>query len=94
MPGTGAAMRVRATGRVQGVGYRAWARDEAVRLGLRGWVRNEADGSVTALLVGPRAAVDAMRAAMRVGPRFASVTDVSAEPARPDDVPEGFEVRR
>ena len=48
------AVRVRIAGRVQGVNFRAWTRDEAERLGLDGWVRNEADGSVTALLAGSR----------------------------------------
>lgn len=38
--------RVRFTGRVQGVGFRATARDCAQRLALAGWVRNEPDGSV------------------------------------------------
>ncbi len=39
--------RVRYTGRVQGVGFRATARDLASSFqGLSGWVRNEADGSV------------------------------------------------
>jgi acylphosphatase len=84
----------RATGRVQGVGYRAWVQDEARRRGLRGWVRNEPDGSVAALLVGPEAAVGAMLNALRVGPRLAAVRDVSVEAVRPDDVPEGFGVRR
>jgi hypothetical protein len=47
------AVLVSVTGRVQGVSYRAWTRDEARRLGLGGWVCNESDGSVRALVVGP-----------------------------------------
>jgi acylphosphatase len=50
-----ATVRVRVTGRVQGVAYRAWAADAARGLGLSGWVRNEDDGSVTALLSAPPA---------------------------------------
>jgi len=40
------AVLVRITGRVQGVGFRVWTRQQAQRLGLTGWVCNEDDGSV------------------------------------------------
>jgi acylphosphatase len=85
-------LRVRVTGRVQGVCYRAWAQDEAERLGLRGWVRNERDGSVTALLAGPEDAVARMVAAMRIGPRAAMVDRVETGPAA-EAPPAGFEIR-
>ena len=86
-------VRARVTGRVQGVWFRGWTEGEAARLGLRGWVRNEADGSVTALVAGPRAAVEAMVAALHDGPPAARVEAVEA--AEIDEAaPEGFEVRR
>ena len=86
-------VRVRVTGRVQGVAYRAWTRDEAHRLGLSGWVRNEPDGAVTALLSGPPTVVERMLAAMREGPPAAAVADVATEPSdeRP---PTDFAIRR
>jgi acylphosphatase len=87
------ALKVRVTGRVQGVWYRGWAHDEALRLGLRGWVRNERDGSVLAVLVGPSQKVDAMVAAMRRGPPDARVAELTAEPGN-DEGFAGFEVRR
>lgn len=43
---------LRITGRVQGVGYRAWFSARARRSGLAGWVRNRVDGSVEGLVSG------------------------------------------
>ncbi len=86
-------VRVRITGRVQGVSFRAWTRDEALRRGLRGWVRNEADGSVAALLVGPPVAVQEMVGELRKGPTLASVDGVDVHEAPDAHPPEGFDVR-
>ena len=47
------AVRIRISGRVQGVWYRGWAVENATARGLRGWVRNRRDGKVEALLIGP-----------------------------------------
>jgi acylphosphatase len=47
-------------GRVQGVFFRAFTRDEALRLGLAGWVRNRPNGSVEALVEGEKSAVEKM----------------------------------
>ena len=69
--------RVVVEGAVQGVGYREFARRAALRLGVSGWVRNRSDGAVEALICGPRAAVEAMIAEMRKGPRLAAVDSVS-----------------
>ncbi|MFK0277035.1 acylphosphatase [Ensifer sp. NPDC090286] len=70
---------VRILGRVQGVSFRVWTRDEARKLGLVGWVRNEADGSVAALISGPEAAVTLMLERLHDGPPGAWVSKVVAE---------------
>ena len=75
------AVHVRITGRVQGVGYRAWTVEEARRRGLSGWVRNLADGDVEAVFSGPAAIVDDMVAACRRGPSSARVDHVMIEVA-------------
>jgi len=82
-------VRLRITGRVQGVGYRAWALETARRLGLRGWVRNRADGSVEALVAGDDEAVAAMIEACREGPLAARVAEVAISEAE-DDGSAGF----
>jgi acylphosphatase len=60
-------------GRVQRVGYRAWAEHTALQRGLEGWVRNRPDGSVEAVFAGPTAVVEGMIEACRRGPPGAQV---------------------
>jgi acylphosphatase len=71
--------RLMITGRVHGVGYRAWAQQEATRLGLSGWVRNRRDGSVEMIVDGESDAVEEMLRACRRGPRHADVASVEEE---------------
>ena len=78
------AVHLRISGRVQGVGYRAWAVRTAARLGLRGWVRNRADGTVEALIIGDAQSLAAMVEACRQGPRAAIVRDVAVSQAQDD----------
>jgi acylphosphatase len=63
-------------GRVQGVFFRAEARDRASSLGLGGWVRNNADGTVEAAFEGERDRVESMVEWCRRGPRHADVDDL------------------
>jgi acylphosphatase len=78
---SGAIRQVRITGRVQGVGYRAWVEHQARNRNLEGWVRNRRDGSVEALFAGPEGLVSEMVARCRRGPSSARVDDVTEEPA-------------
>ena len=76
--------QVTVTGRVQGVGYRAWVEHRAVAHSLEGWVRNRRDGSVEALFAGPANVVSAMVDSCRRGPSSARIDDVREEPADTD----------
>jgi acylphosphatase len=75
--------RIRVTGRVQGVWFRASAEREAARLGVAGFARNERDGSVTVEAEGPAPAVDAMVAWCRSGPPRAEVAGVEVTDCDP-----------
>lgn len=71
-------LELRITGRVQGVGYRWHACEEARRLGLAGRVRNRPDGSVHLLAEGPRPALAALLDWARTGPARARVEAIDA----------------
>jgi acylphosphatase len=86
------ARRVRVTGRVQGVFFRAWTQQQARELGVGGWVRNAADGSVEAHLEGDEAAVKALIQRLNEGPPAAVVDAVAVEEVRPNGL-SSFEVR-
>jgi acylphosphatase len=86
------AVRLRVSGRVQGVGYRAWTAAMAQALGLSGWVRNCRDGTVEALFAGPADAVAAALSRCHDGPRASRVTAIAVEEER-GPVSVGFEIR-
>jgi acylphosphatase len=69
-------LHVTISGRVQGVGYRAWVEYRATRAGLEGWVRNRADGSVEAVFAGPARVAAEMVVLCRHGPPSARVEAV------------------
>lgn len=77
-------VRLRITGRVQGVGYRAWMVERATARGLGGWVRNRRDGSVEALVSGEAKALETLLAECREGPPSARVSAVEAAEAEYD----------
>lgn len=74
------AVRVLISGRVQGVWFRGWARQQATHLGLSGWVRNLIDGRVEAVVAGPAEDVDRLVELFWKGPPAARISDVQASP--------------
>ena len=87
-----AAVRLVISGRVQGVGFRAFVERQALKRGLRGWVRNRRDGTVEALFIGDERSLGEVEAACRRGPSLAVVTQLDRFEAT-DDRTEGFEAR-
>ncbi len=78
--------RVVVRGRVQGVGYRAWAEYAALKRGLEGWVRNRHDGAVEAVFAGPARTVGEMVEICRSGPPGAWVDALDHQEADPADL--------
>ncbi|WP_266169319.1 acylphosphatase [Dyella subtropica] len=84
-----AAARFLVGGRVQGVFYRASAREQALMLGLSGHARNLPDGRVEVLACGSEPAIDALERWLWEGPPAARVDEVTRE-AWSGPAPKGF----
>ena len=91
-------LHLRISGRVQGVGFRWFTREEARRLGLSGWVTNLPNGDVEVSAGGEASSLDRLKRALEVGPTGAGVVSVTelnetvAEPATP--LPYPFTIHR
>lgn len=86
-------VHVHISGRVQGVGFRHFTRENAKELDLGGWVKNLPDGRVEAVFQGGGQAVETIVERCRRGPRSARVTAVEVEEEKPDPEMGSFEVR-
>jgi acylphosphatase len=70
-------------GQVQGVFFRAEARDRAASLDLVGWIRNNPDGTVEAVFEGEDERVESIVEWCRGGPALAQVEDVDVSWEQP-----------
>jgi acylphosphatase len=66
-------------GRVQGVGYRYFARQTGQALRVRGWVRNLPDGTVELQVVASADVLQRFKAELARGPRGSRVEDIEEE---------------
>jgi acylphosphatase len=66
-------IEIHVSGRVQGVGYRAFVLQEASRLLLRGWTRNLPNGDVQTIAEGSKEALEELLERLKEGPRYAEV---------------------
>jgi len=76
------ARRLEISGRVQGVGFRAFVQATAQELGIDGFVRNRRDGTVEALVVGQVEKVEALIALCHKGPPSSHVDTVKVSDAQ------------
>jgi acylphosphatase len=87
-------VKVLVSGRVQGVGFRAFTVSKANALGLTGTVRNLKDGRVEAFVEGPSDKVDELVKAMGTGPAGARVDGVLTEEQTHSGKFKGFVIER
>ena len=71
--------KLQITGKVQGVWYRASAKDKALELGLTGKVWNEKDGSVGAIIQGDEELISEFIEWCKKGPPLSRVDQVYSE---------------
>ncbi|MBI4376571.1 MAG: acylphosphatase [Elusimicrobia bacterium] len=70
-------------GRVQGVGYRWFVREQASQLGVAGWVRNHKDGTVELEAEGNPEALRRLMEMLRGGHPYARVDGLKTEEIAP-----------
>jgi acylphosphatase len=80
------------TGRVQGVGFRAFAQRQARVRGLVGFVRALDGGRVELVVEGTAAGIAELLKKVRRGPRAARVEKVEITEERPEGSFKGFEI--
>ncbi|MFW5736683.1 MAG: acylphosphatase [Halanaerobium sp.] len=80
------------SGRVQGVGFRAFTRSQAAVLDIKGWVKNLRDGRVEVIIQGKKQNVEKMIDHLKEGPSFARVDDFEVETEKVDNF-DSFEIR-
>jgi acylphosphatase len=90
-----ASMHVEIEGRVQGVGYRWFARECAQRKGISGWVMNRMDGCVEVAAIGEDSDLQRFRTELRSGPPGARVTAIKdLPPIQESELGTSFIVKR
>ena len=88
-------IHLRVVGKVQGVGFRWFVREKAVRLGIAGWVRNTPSGDVEVAASGDDKTLEQLIAAVRRGPEGAQVIDVQRiTPSGDASYPYPFRIER
>ena len=81
-------------GRVQGVGFRAYAQRKALEYGLNGWVRNRWNGSVETVAEGPRAALEIFLRSLQRGPFPGTTREVDYDWQKTESEFQSFRIRR
>jgi acylphosphatase len=93
MPSELRKIHVLVTGRVQGVGYRAYVQANALQLGIQGWVRNLPTGTVELVAQGPASLIAELEDTLWAGPPLSKVADLHIESSPPDPDLKGFAIR-
>ena len=81
------------SGRVQGVGFRAFVLQSGPFFGLTGWVHNLGYDQVETVAEGPREVLERFIEVVKTGPRASRVDEAHVEWETPTGEFDGFQVR-
>jgi acylphosphatase len=79
-------------GRVQGVGFRNFAYNRALKYNINGYVKNTFDGNVEIICTGESNDIDKFIAEIRKGPSFSFISNIKINETPENDFKE-FEIR-
>ena len=80
-------------GKVQGVGFRYWLYEKAIKKNIRGWVKNKITGQVEALLIGKDEDVnEIIKKCEKGGPLSSNVTQVKIQDYKQEYSKKSFDI--
>ena len=79
-------------GKVQGVGFRYWLYEKAIKKNIRGWVKNTIQGQVEALLIGNDKDVNEVIKQCEKGPHSSNVTQVKIQDYKQEYSKKSFDI--
>jgi len=74
-----ASINVKIIGKVQGVFFRVYAREKALKLGLSGWIKNQPDGSVILFASGEKEKLKIFLAYLKKGTPMSRVEKIKTD---------------
>lgn len=80
-------------GRVQGVGFRYFARTSALSLGIKGFVQNQRDGTVLIVAEGSDSALKLFCEILRQGNAYSQVHHIQIEEMEATDIYHDFKIK-
>ena len=84
--------RVIIFGKVQGVGFRYWLYEKAIKKNMRGFVKNRISGEVEALLIGNDENVYDLIKQCKKGPHSSNVTQVKIQDYKQEYSKKSFDI--
>ena len=80
------------SGKVQGVGFRYWMQNLAIKNNISAWIKNKMSGDVEALIIGEEKDVQKLIELCEIGPSSATIKDIKVNDYEHDYAKQGFNI--